>query len=248
MINKLNSKIRVREIDTASDKIIETFDRESNNQLKGDPTLSVVFDEMRRLSQEITDSLHKETIKGLEELDKRRDDAIRNLSNALTGYSSLPLPNLATPAKKLKKAFDKFGVKITRMAFSEESSEIESLLSEFSKNEMRDACNQLQGVPECVNILRDAENDFKKLWLENNDMRIGFSDNALRPAVAVKKDLLQCINNKLVGFLNAMLAVNQPKYVDFANQVGGIIQQFNQTVVNREEKNDESSASADEVK
>ena len=229
-MNKIISKIRVAELDTLSDILVRLYKDSSaaENSVSKDANLSGIMEEVEKLSAEITTAIKSDRVSStLDEADIARDEIIRNLGDALTGYAAIPIEAKKSAAQNLLSVFSKYGKQITQKNFAEESSLIESLLEDFGAESLKTDVAALDGVGELVSELRTAQDSFNKA----NDDFTNASVNRGESATSVKKSLISVLNDKLVPYLSAVSPLAD--YKDFASKCEAEITKANATVANR---------------
>ena len=154
-------------------------------------------------------------------------EAVKNLSTLLDGYSVFPVAAKKEAAQKLKAVFDKYRKSITTANYVSESSLIESLLEDFSKEE--ETVSLLDGIKEILEQIRSAQDLFAKASDEYN----AASTVKTESASSLKKPLLSAINDKLIPYITAMQMANSAVYADFATKAEGEIKRVNETVSRR---------------
>ena len=229
-MNKIISKIRVAELDTLSDVLVRLYKDSSaaETTLSKDANLAGIMADVEKLSAEITTAIKSDRVSStLDEADIARDEIIRNLGDALTGYSAIPVAAKKAAARNLLAVFRKYGRQITQKNFAEESSLIESLLEDFSAENLSSDIAALDGVSELVSELRTAQDSFNKA----NDDFTKASVNRGESATSVKKSLISALNDKLVPYLSAVAPLAD--YKDFAAKCEAEITKANATVSGR---------------
>lgn len=225
-MNKVISKVRVTEVDGLSDALVRLY--KADEGVSSDAFLKSVMDEVEKLSVSITTAIKKDKVlSNLEEADGVRDEAVKNLSTLLDGYEVFPVAAKKEAAKKLKAVFDKYGKSITMANYVSESSLIESLLEDFSKEE--EAVSLLDGIKEILEQIRSAQDAFVKASDEYN----AASTVKTESASSLKKPLLSAINDKLIPYITAMQMANSAVYADFATKAEGEIKRVNEIVLRR---------------
>lgn len=225
-MNKVISKVRVTEVDGLSDALVRLY--KADEGVSSDVFLKSVMDEIEKLSVSITTAIKKDKVlSSLEEADSVRDEAVKNLSTLLEGYEVFPVAAKKEAAQKLKTVFDKYGKSITTANYVSESSLIESLLEDFSKEE--EAVSLLDGIKEILEQIRSAQDAFVKASDEYN----AASTVKTESASSLKKPLLSAINDKLIPYITAMKMANSAVYADFATKAEGEIKRVNEIVLRR---------------
>ena len=156
-----------------------------------------------------------------------RDEAVKNLSTLLDGYSVFPVAAKKEAAQKLKTIFDKYKKSIITANYVSESSLIESLLEDFSKEE--ETVSSLDGIKEILEQIRSAQDSFVKASDEYN----AASTVKTESASSLKKPLLSAINDKFIPYITAMQMANSAVYGDFATKAEGEIKRVNELVSRR---------------
>ena len=229
-MNKVKTAIRVAELDTLSDVLVRLYKDScaAENAVSKDANLSLIMAEAEKLSADITTAIKSDRVSStLDEADIARDEIIRNLGDALTGYAAIPVAAKKSAAQNLLAVFGKYGRQITQKNFAEESSLIESLLEDFGAESLKADVAALDGVGELVSELRMAQDSFNKA----NDDFTNASMNRGESATSVKKSLISVLNDKLVPYLSAVAPLAD--YKDFATKCEAEIAKANATVSKR---------------
>lgn len=225
-MNKVISKVRVTEVDGLSDALVRLY--KADEGISSDAFLKSVMDEIEKLSVSITTAIKQDKVlSNLEEADSVRDEAVKNLSTLLDGYEVFPVAAKKEAAQKLKTVFDKYRKSIITANYVSESSLIESLLEDFSKEE--ETVSLLDGIKEILEQIRSAQDSFVKASDEYN----AASTVKTESASSLKKPLLSAINDKLIPYITAMKMANSAVYADFATKAEGEIKRVNEIVLRR---------------
>ena len=229
-MNKIISKIRVAELDTLSDVLVRLYKDSSSGEsaISKDANLSGIMAEVEKLSADITTAIKSDRVSStLDEADIARDEIIRNIGDALTGYSAIPVAAKKSAARNLLAVFDKYGKQTTQKNFAEESTLIESLLEDFAADSLKTDVAALDGVGDLLDSLRSAQDSFNKA----NDDFTNASVNRGESATSVKKSLISALKDKFVPYFSAVAPLAD--YKDFASKCEAEIIKANATVSNR---------------
>ena len=239
MIEKLINKSRVTEVDAVSTRIMGAY---KNSGLSTDPHLVEMFTALNPLSASLTTAINRSKAEStLEEKDEKRDEYVRSLFYLIQGFLHHPDEAIKTAAQKVQKVFDKYGVGITTENFSTESSLIKSLLGDLSATGLKDAIDRLSGCTETVAALQAAQDEFETVrtaWEQKKAQ-----EGTLVNASAIKKEIVDLVNNKLVIYLRAMEIVAETNYGAFARTIAEIISDNNEMVKKRRKKEEPVNAS-----
>lgn len=209
-MKKINSSLRVTELDTLSDVLVRLYKDSSSGEsaISKDVNLSGIMEEVEKLSAEITTAIKKDKVSAsLDEADIARDEIIRGLGDVLTGYAAIPVAVKKAAAQKLLSTFGKYGKQTTAKNYAEESSLIESLLEDFGAENLASDIAALDGVGDLIDLLRSAQDSFNKA----NDEYTAANVEKGESATSVKKTLLAALNYKLVPYLTAVGALDSYK-------------------------------------
>lgn len=234
-MDKLKSTCRITEVDDTSDMLLKIYGE--SQAVSDDKFLQSIFADMKPLSDQITSAIKQDKAQStLDEADVVRDNAVVALSNLLTGCSTMPVEKLAKSGIALKTVFDKYGVKITRESYVNESSLIESLLKDLDDQSLKSDIAALQGVGETIEALRSAQDAFNRARL---DYEAAKAENSVAvSATELKKPILALINDKLVPYLNIMVIAEPDKFSVFAGRVSETIDRANASVASRSKKSE----------
>lgn len=239
-MRKINSSIRVSEIDTLSDVIVRLYKDAAGSEagvVAKDANLAQVMADTERLSAEITTAIKSDRAAStLDQADAKRDGIIRSLGDALTGYAAVPIAAKKASAANLISVFGKYGKQITSKNYAEESSLIESLLEDLRAESLKSDIAALDGIADLISSLRTAQDEFNKA----NDDYTAAKTAKGESATDIKKTLFNVMNNRLVPYLTAVGTIDG--YVDFVSKVSAEIDRANATVTARKGKRTEGEA------
>ena len=235
-MKKLRMNMRVTELDTTSDVIIRLY--KADPAVSRDGYLKTVMAEIEGLSEKITAAIKSDrTSSELDTMDSKRDEIIRSLGTLLNGYAVIPFADKKAAADKLLLVFNKYKG-ITSESYANESSLIESMLKDFSAEELSDSVKILEGVSDFISALRSAQDDFNRA----NDEFTAANASKGESASAIKKPLLSAINDKLVPYLTAMELSSRETFGDFTSKVTEEIDKVNASVAKRGKSSQETAS------
>lgn len=231
-MNKLKSSVRNTEIDGLSDTIVRIFKADKNAQ--SDAFLKTQVEELEKLSEEITKSILQDKILStLEKANNVRNEAIKNLGTILSAYVVFPNQTkreLSAPLKAIADKYAKAG--ITNASYTSESSMIESMLQDYSAENLSENISGLEGITESIAAIRTAQDDFVKA----NDDYVRANTNKSVSATKYNKIILSLINDKLIPYLSAMVLSKSTKCLPFAQNVEAEINRVNDSIMKRSKK------------
>lgn len=226
IMNKLNAKARVSEVDGFSDTLVRLYKADSAAQT--DAFLKTEMAELESLSDKITAAiLQDKAVSNLDEADSARDEAIRNLGALISGYAVFPLEEKKNAALSLKSIYDKYQKSgILGATYTAESSMIESMLGDFGTAEAVANIEKLDGVSDLVSKVRSAQDAFTAA----NDAFTKSKSAKGESASSLKKPLLSSINDKIIPYLNTMAMVGNAALSGFSKNVEAEVNRLNSTV------------------
>lgn len=228
MVRRLNSNSHVVEIHGCVDRICRIWAEYPH--LAEKPIIAPVLISLNKENSTLLVTMNKEKVSSnLKDFDDKRDTAVRNLGVAIDGMSVLP----GVDAEKigvLKKAFAKFGKKITNLNRTEESSQIASMLHEFSTDEAAAALEEFPQLKSLVEAVKESEEDFQK---ELSVLDVAKKNKGTN-ATSQKDIVLKILNDKLVSFVT--LVYDEEEYHEFALRVESEIARVNALVSDRAKK------------
>ena len=123
-MNKIKTTLRVSEMDTLSGTFVRLYRAsiQENESLAKDGNLAALMAEVEHFSSEISLAIKSDRAESsLDEADIVRDEIVRDISNLLTGYASIPFLEKKSAAVRLLSVFQKYGRGITVKSYAEES-------------------------------------------------------------------------------------------------------------------------------
>ena len=236
MISTLLTGSKVTEIDGISTQIIQGYD---GTTLNTDPNMVVIFDELKPLSQLFTAAIRRMKEKSeAQTLDEAREEKIDGWYYLLLAFSHHPTPRIRNAALALLDIFDNYGMEIKSESYTAESSLLNSMLSDYSASKAQANVDIIPQGDVYLGALQEAQTNF-----ENN--RLSFEEaqaeeGTLENASALKKQVVDVINKKLVSYLNVMAGINDATYGLYARTVAQIIATNNEVVRKRRSSGDEN--------
>ncbi len=226
-IGKIKSKCRVSILATAAREMGIAF--ASEPALKENNDLAGIMGEIN--TQEIAISVminQQRTFAVQDEKDGVRDEIIRDLAKAITGYLAVPVKPIRAAATALSDVFAPFGVSMATETYGVESGLINAFLSKATTPAMKEKTKTLPGIDLLLSSLAEAQADFETSYVAYESAVA--DKKAVESASALKPVLVETINNKLVTLLRALVMLNENQYGHFATVVGQIIAKANSSV------------------
>ncbi len=239
-MNKLFSNARTTEVDDTSDRLLLAYNAQTG--LASDAFLKTIFDDIRSLSDQITDAIKRDLVfSEMEDADENVAIALRSVFTVLKGYEAMPLVQLSTAAKVLTPVADKYTLSILRLNYAAQSSNVEALLMDLSAPALKASIDVLPGVAEAIANLRAAQTAFIEKRVDyEKAMALKTADT---PASELKKPLLDLINSRLIPYLDVNKMVDSATYGHLTDLVEQIVNDTNTGISRRSKKKDTVTAS-----
>lgn len=165
------------------------------------------------------------------EQDELRDTQFRDLFKLVEGYTHIPIAEIKEAALLLYSIIVQYGLGIINEDYAQESSDVDSLLTDLSQADVLLAIAKLQGVAEIIAALNVAQKDFVNLAVQQAE---GDSvKNDLASASSLKKEMIAEFNGNLMGYMNTMAMVNPEIYEATANTIAELVDTNNELVKRR---------------
>ena len=229
----LNYQSRITEVGDVANRLAVLY--KGTATLQDDAFLKNLLSEVQTQGDAITEAIKKDkAVSKLEDADAERDEAIRVLDKMLKAYEVFPVENTKAHGQKIATIFKKYGVKITEENYSSQSNLVDSLLMDFSADEVQASITALSGVSEAIAGIRTAQEHFGQV---RRAYETAFAKQQSKAsASSLRKPLLELINKKLIPYLVAMQLSHPEKYQKFVHEVEKIINDMNEVVKARGKK------------
>ena len=132
-----------------------------------------------------------------------------------------------------------YGLGIINEDYAEESSDIDSLLTDLSQADILIAIAKLQGVAEIIAALTVAQKDFENLAVQQAEGESVKKD--LASASKLKKEMIAEFNGNLMAYMNTMAMVKPEIYEATTKTIAELIDNNNELVKRRRKTNEPDS-------
>lgn len=195
---KISYKIRVDELNGTVKELLNLF---KDSALENCPDLDVMIEELKKLSAKLNTAISKDRVLSeLSDLDDERDQCIRNIDVTIRSALVIPVTDIRANAQVLHAIFSKYGNKMINLNHASKSSQISSMLEDFSGKTVEiKSISYMNGM---VEALKEAQDNFEAKEKSYNESTKAIKDadsaSGLKPAV------INVINNKIVPYMNAV--------------------------------------------
>lgn len=133
----------------------------------------------------------------INQADLDRDLALRSLLSVIRNYTSFPNPEKADAANQLLRQIEKYGKRIDKLPYLQESGVLNNLLQDLELKENADAIKTLQ-LDDWVKVLKESNARFDELFMSRE------TDNSTKASGQVKeaRQALQEEFERLVTVIN----------------------------------------------
>mgnify|MGYP006873137253 FL=1 len=168
-----------------------------------DGNFTALVDKTDALENEITTAFKRDKIPAtLEKPDSERDECIKTIRALIQAAALHPDTAIREAGTAAKTVFAKYGVKITRAKYEEESTYVRSLLADFDG--IAAQTKLISGLDETISNLKAAEEKFEAEYAAYTKAVSSVGRNA----TAIKKELYTILNSGLLPYIDAVSLVN----------------------------------------
>lgn len=238
MIPIISTRSRVGDVSTVSTSMLNDF---SGRDFSTDPFMKFQVKKFSDTNKLLTEALNeKSSISALAPIDEKRDGMLRVIFHEVNTKELWPEAGISEAATLVANELDKYGFETIEMAYATESANINALLQDLKKPEVKAAINKLPGLADLVKKLNNAQDEFEAAYLQVVGKKI--DQKKMLSASRLRRLIRDQINNELIVYLNAMALSLPDQYKVCADVVETIIESNNSKVRNRNKKPDEEQA------
>ena len=161
-------------------------------QKSDDKTFNLFGTKIKEFAQAQTVAIKKDRVySGLDVLDAERDSLWKAAIDIISAYKKNPVKEISDAAEKIFPIVEKYGKKITRVTYDEETAYLKSAQTDFSAEDAAAAIKVLPGLSETL----------ENLWAKNADFEaqtasfVSTSANSEKSATSLRKELVSLINS-----------------------------------------------------
>ena len=173
------------------------------NSAQTESNFVALADYVDGLEKSLTAAIKKDKIpSNLEALDSSRDKNLRAINALIAAAVAHPDSSIESAGKEAKAIFSKYGMKISRSPYEDESTYIRSMLQDFSP--IASSTKLISGFDETLSALQSSEDDFEKEYAAY----MKAISSASKSATDIKKELVTALNSGLLPYIEAVCLVN----------------------------------------
>ncbi len=226
---KLQTSIRVAELSGTATNILQTYADLSPIE---DETLQSIIDELDGQNKEMILALEKDkVISELEKYDEARDRAYINIYYFMKGQELAAFSSFYAQVKTVYDTVMKYGLRITRLSYNEQTAQINSFLADLESEENVAALKTISQISGLIQILTTAQREFEQAYsryLSKLNERKGQKN-----ASEIKPKLLFILNDKLVVYMRSAATFTANTHGIFAGELALAINKTNQNIKER---------------
>ena len=194
-----------------------------------DGNLATIFTALNAKKANMTEAIeHSKAESDLEERDGERDFIIQGIASAIQSSAFSFDPDVKSANYTLSPIFGKYGLAMIGKAYDIESSLIKAFLQDVSTEQATNAIAVIPYLSDLIERLKNAQEAFDEaqtVWSKAKS-------TDCESATAIKKQLLDIINDQLVNYLTVMATIN-PSYEALAKHIDEVIDTTNRNVVRK---------------
>lgn len=230
-VPKLTTKAHIGELADVGNTLINIV---TASNIEGDATLEAISKELKTATNEMIFAVEKDqAVSKLEAFDQVRDNAVQDLFHYLQGLCRVGTEEEKNNSKTIFNQVKKYGLGVVNLSYAEESTNINSLLLDLSKDEHLKIIAELLHVPGLVESLQTAQQNFEEYY--ETYLEELAKNRRQQSATNLKPILINIINRRLVKYLRSQAEFNPHIYSPLAEKASIAIERINSNV--RERKN-----------
>ena len=175
--------------------------------------------------------------KSLEDLDERRDKALKGIYGVAENYSFHFDSNLSQASARVTSVFDKYGKSLYTLNYQTETETIRSLVNDFEKDLLAKTALNILGLTAWPTELKDANEAFNKAFIDRNKETSvkpdGSQSSRRKQAYVVYRELMEYIRS-------AQRFAPMPKRLELIAEINSLIAKYNALVDSRGGNSEES--------
>lgn len=170
---------------------------------QGEANFVSLTDYVDNLEKSLTTAIKKDKIpSNLETLDAKRDALVRTLKALLQAASLHPDKEVQAAGKSGKTIFDKYGLKIIRASYEEETTYLRSMFADLDA--IATEVKAISGLEETIESLKAAQEAFEAEYSAYSKALASSG----KSATEIKKELITALNSGLLPYIDAVSLVN----------------------------------------
>ncbi len=218
VVTKFNSKAKVSDTSSLADQMVKTLTSSSAK----DEYISIMINMLREKAEEINSAINFSKAESvLEEKDALVDENIRSINHLLNAFELFPDANVKEASLVVSKIFTKAGgAKIVKEPYATQEGIINSLLTDFSSQNVVQAIAKLPGLSSVIDSLKKAQADFVEArlqWITAN------ADATTESATEIKKSIVAIINDLITSHLSVVSEIVPDRFNKLAIEIDAII-------------------------
>lgn len=229
MIPKINSRSWTGDVNTTATSILKDF---AKRDFSAEPYMKSQITKLTNNNNLMTEALGEKSVQSiLAPIDEKRDDMLRVIFREVNAKEMWPRANISEAASVIADLLDGYGLETIDMAYANESANINALLQDFKKPEVKKAIGILPGLSDLIKGLATSQQEFETAFLKFVGQKI--EKEKLRSASKLRKVIRSQINNEVIVYLYALALSKPKKYKACADVVTKLIDTNNRKVRNR---------------
>ena len=205
MIPKINSRSQSGDVSATATSMLNDF---ANRDFSTDVYMTTQIGKLRGNNKLMTEALNEKVAYSiLAPIDDKRDSLLRVIFHEADAKELWPDAAIGQAASVVAAELDKYGFEIIDMGYATESANINALLQDLKKPEVRAAIAKLRDLKYLIGKLEAAQEEFEAAYLQFVGVKI--EKGKLKSATKLRNVLRDQINNELIVYLNGM-AMSKP--------------------------------------
>ena len=232
MIPKIHTRSLNADISAISTSILKDF---AKRDFSGDIYMKSQIRQLVSSNKLMTQALNEKAAQSiLAPIDEKRDNILRVIFHEVKAKELWPDAAISKAGSLIAVELDNYGFEIIELAYAIESANINALLLDLKKPDVKEAIASLPGLDGLIKLLNATQQEFESAYLKLVGQQIEKEKllSASKLRVLIRKQL----NNELILHLNAMTKSMPDSYKACAEVVAKVVSVNNSKVRNRLKK------------
>lgn len=236
----IHSQSKSSDVSATANLMLQDF---STRQFISDPYMLSQINLLKEHDYLLTAALKEKRAQSvLGPIDEKRDDLLRAILYETLAKGFWPDEVVKEAAKQVDKELDKYGFETIKLAYDEESANINALLQDLKKPEAVEAISKLYGLDMLISKLDEVQKEFERASLEFVGIKI--DQGKLLSATKLSRKMIKQLNEELLTYLVSMAKAKPEVYEDCAEVIRAIVDKNNSKVRNRADSSVEEPSEA----
>ncbi len=237
-ISTLKTIARVNEVGGTTENILKAY---ADCAMSEDANLQSIIDLLAQKNAQLITAIEKgKAYSQLEKCDEERDQSFKALYHYIKACTLLPEGVTRNAAQIIFPIFDKYGISMTYLAYTEQTAQMKSLIEELEKEEIKSEIGKIVHLEGMVESLKNVQASFQQAHSDYTSQVSTLRNE--QSASELKPQVLEVLNEQLVMYMRAMAKAFPQTHGKFAIELATEISKTNQNIKSRSNKESAENA------